>query len=152
MRLDNYLRDQGVSFEHRTHVPTYTAQDLAAAEHISGNAVAKSVVVRADDRYIVCALPASYKLDLNKLAAMLGANDCRLADEQEMAELFPDAELGAEPPFGHLYSLDTIVDRHLTEDERILFSAGSHRDAIIMRYDDFARLERPRVADISIHA
>lgn len=151
MKIDQYLQEKGVDFEHHTHAPAYTAQELAAEEHTSGDNVAKAVLVRADEDYVLCVLPASYKLDLNKVCAAVGAESCRLADENEMAKLFPDSEVGAEPPFGRLYHVPTLVDRHLTEDEEILFSAGSHRDSISMRYSDFARLEEPRVADLSVH-
>ena len=153
MKTDQYLREQGVTFEHRTHTPVYTAQELAAEEHISGRHVAKVVIVQAEQRgYVMCVLPASHKLDLIKVAYALGVNRCRLADEAEMGELFPDAEIGAEPPFGNLYDMATLVDSRLTGDDRILFNAGSHRDAIEMKFTDYEHLAAPHVADISVAA
>lgn len=151
MKTDQYLREQGVTFEHHTHSPAYTAQELAAEEHIPGKDVAKTVIVKADDQYVMCVLPASHKLDLIRVAATVGASSCRLAEESELAKLFPDVEIGSEPPFGNLYNVPVVVDTRLAEDERITFSAGSHRDAIGMRYEDYARLVRPIVADISVH-
>lgn len=150
MKIDQYLRQNGVGFEHHTHSEAYTAQELAAEEHVSGHNVAKAVVVNADGRYVLCALPAPRKLDLQKVSELVGARECRLAEEREMAKIFPDVEIGAEPPFGHLYNLPTLVDEHLAEDDWIVFSAGSHRDAISMRYEDYERLEHPQVADLSL--
>jgi len=151
MKAEQYLRDQGVAFEHHTHTPVYTAQELAAEEHVPGRDVAKTVIVKADDAFAMCVLPASFKLDLNKVAQALGAERCRLADESEMAELFPDVEIGAEPPFGTLYGIPTLVDIHLAEEDRIVFASDSHREAIAMKYADYARLSGPRVADFSVH-
>ena len=151
MKTDQYLREQGVAFEHHTHSPVYTAQELAAEEHVPGRDVAKTVIVKADGRYVMCVLPACYKLDLAKVGEALDSQRCRLAEESEMAELFPDSEIGAEPPFGNLYDMPTLVDEHLAAESRILFPAGSHRDAIEMGYDDYARLVGPRVADVSVH-
>jgi len=151
MKVDEYLSKQGVPFRSFEHPPAYTAQEVAAEEHVSGNMLAKAVVVRADKGFAVCALPASYKLDMSKVAKALKAKNIRLADEGEMAELFPDVEVGAEPPMGHLWNLPTIVDRHLAEDEEIIFQAGTHRCAIRMRYADYESLTKPKVADLAVH-
>ena len=151
MKVENYLREQGVWFERHVHQPAYTAQELAAEEHTPGANVAKTVIVRADGRHIMCVLPACYKLDLTKLRKALGASDCRLAEESEMADLFPDAEIGSEPPMGNLYDMITLVDTHLADDEQILFAAGSHRDAIEMDFSDYSRLVHPKIADVSVH-
>lgn len=151
MKTDQYLREHGVVFEHLTHSPVFTAQELAAEEHTPGKAVAKAVVVKADKQYVMCVLPASFKLDLTKVAAAMGASSCRLVNEEELGQLFPDVEVGAEPPMGNLYNLPTLVDSRLTEDDTILFPAGSHRDAIVMAYSDYARLVDPIVADFSVH-
>ena len=151
MKVESYLREQGVWFERHVHPPAYTAQELAAEEHTPGRNVAKTVIVRADGQYVMCVLPASYKLDLAKLREALHAEECRLADEGEMADLFPDAEIGSEPPMGNLYEITTLVDTHLAEDEQILFAAGSHRDAIAMDFADYERLVHPQIANVSVH-
>jgi len=151
MRVQEYLQQQHVLFQVLEHPPAYTAQEVAAEEHVSGNRTAKTVVIRADSGYAVCVLPASYKLDLDKVGRALKLRHVRLADESEMAKLFPDADVGAEPPFGHLYDLPTFVDQHLVQEEDIVFSAGTHRSAIRMKYNDFARLAEPKVADLAVH-
>jgi len=151
MDIGKYLKDENVSFEMHEHRPAYTAQEVAAEEHVSGDLLAKSVVVWADGKYALCALPASHKLDMAKVGSLLGAHSIRLADESEMAKLFPDVEVGAEPPFGNLWNLPTLVDEHLAADEEIVFQAGTHRQAIRMRYADYQRLTGPKVADLAVH-
>ena len=151
MKVQEYLRQEHVPFQMLEHPPAYTAQEVAAEEHISGDHTAKAVVVHAESGYAMCVLPASYKLDLNKVARALKTRQVRLADESEMARLFPDTEVGAEPPFGNLYRLATLVDQHLAGENDILFPAGTHRNAIRMRYADFARLAQPQVADLAVH-
>jgi prolyl-tRNA editing enzyme YbaK/EbsC (Cys-tRNA(Pro) deacylase) len=39
------------------------------------------------------------------------------------------------------------LDKSLTEDESIVFEAGTHADAIKMSYPDYARLANPKVAN-----
>jgi len=151
MKILDYLKEHGVAFEVRMHAPAYTAQEVAAEEHVSGNELAKAVTVKADENFLLCVLPASYKLDMKKVARAANAKKVRLADETEMAKLFPDSEVGAEPPFGNLYNLPTFVDEHLAGDKEIVFQAGTHRDAIRMSYADYARLARPTVTDLAVH-
>ncbi len=151
MDIGKYLKEQGVRFEMHEHPAAYTAQEVAAEEHVSGDIMAKAVVVWADGNYAICALPASHKLDMEKVAKALGCRNIRLADEGEMAKLFPDVDVGAEPPLGHLWELPTIVDEHLAADEEIMFQAGTHRHAVRMRYADYESLTQAKVADLAVH-
>ena len=151
MDIGEYLKDHGVAFEIHEHPPAYTAQEVAAEEHVSGNMLAKTVLVQADDGYALCVLPASFKLDMAKVAAAAGARKVRLADEQELAKVFPDVEVGAEPPFGSLYNLPTLVDEHLTSQQDMVFRAGTHHSAIRMKYADYASLVQPAVTDLAVH-
>ena len=94
---------------------------------------------------VMLVVPASYKVNFSWLQGIL---HCRatLDQEREFRDLFPGCETGAEPPFGNLFDLDTIVDTALTRDEEIVFNAGSHWHTIKLRYDDYARLVHPRIA------
>jgi Ala-tRNA(Pro) deacylase len=151
-KLISYLREQGVTFAQRQHLVAYTAQELAEIEHLPSSMVAKVVIVFAGPEILplmlMLVLPASHRVDLAKVAAAVGARDAWLADERELAQAFPDCELGAMPPFGNLYDLPVYVDRTLAEDQIIVFQAGTHSDTIHMAYADFARLVRPRVLDL----
>ena len=149
MKISDYLKKKKVYFSMHEHPPAYTAQEVAAEEHVSGNILAKAVVIQRDEGYAMCVLPASLKLDMDKTAAALGAKKVRLADETELARLVPDVEVGAEPPFGVLYDLPTLVDEHLPANEEIVFQAGSHRQAIRMKYADYEKSTHPKVVDIA---
>jgi Ala-tRNA(Pro) deacylase len=105
-------------------------------------------MVVADGQHAMVVMPASRRLDLARAAAALGAAEMRLAREDEFGPLFPGCDVGAMPPFGNLYGLPVWVDSTLAEDERIVFSAGTHTDTMSMRYADFARLVQPQVADL----
>ncbi len=150
MQISDYLKEKGVFFNIYEHSPAYTAQEVAAEEHISGKMLAKVVIVHAGKQYVMCVLPASLKLDMDKVAQAIGSKSARLADETELAKLFPDVEVGAEPPFGNLYELPTLVDAQLAEDEEIVFQAGTHRHAIRMKYADYASLAQPKVLELAV--
>jgi Ala-tRNA(Pro) deacylase len=146
-----YLDQHAVWYQVHTHWTTYTAQEVASAEHIPDKQVAKVVMVKKEDGTpVMLVLPASHKVDFSKLHEVLGSH-AELEQEREFHTLFPDCEAGAEPPFGNLFALDTLVDTALTEDEEIVFNAGTHQQTVRMRYKDFARLVRPRVTEFARH-
>ena len=144
-RLKSFLDANQVPYESLSHSTTYTAKGTATVMQISGREMAKTVVLRAGERgreTILAVLPGPKHVNLEKLTAALG-KPVRLATELEFSELFPDCELGAMPPFGLLYDLPVYVDESLARDREIFFNAGTHRDAVRMNYEDFARLAKP---------
>lgn len=142
-RLEQYLRENGVGFEVMTHSQAFTAQEMAAALHVPGEQVAKVVIACADEQMIMLVLPAPYRIHMEKVRALVGAEKIRLAEENEFADLFPDCATGAMPPFGNLYDVPVYVDTALTQMGDIVFRVGTHRETIKMAYDDFGRLARP---------
>ncbi|HLP08855.1 MAG TPA: YbaK/EbsC family protein [Opitutaceae bacterium] len=147
--LCDYLDREQIRYTVISHSPAFTAQEIAAASHISGRELAKTVVVRADGELVMAVLPASYRIDVETMSDHLGAARVEIAHESEFHNRFPGCETGAMPPFGNLYGLPVFVARELTEDEYIAFNAGSHTELVQMRYEDFDRLVRPRVLDFA---
>ena len=125
------------------------AAPVAATGDRAASADVVTVEVLLDGRPAICAVPATRRLDLEKLRSVTGATAATLATEGELGELFPDCELGAMPPFGNLYGQTTFVDEELRESERIAFHAGDHRSAIEIAYSDFERLVEPVPGEFS---
>ena len=148
-RLERYLRDTGIPFEAQHHARAITAQEVAAAEHVPGRMFAKTVMILADDKMVMLVAPAPYHINPEKAAHVLGAREVRLASEDEFEETFSDCEVGAMPPFGNLYGVTVCADRALTEDETIVFRAGSHTETMSVRYIDFERVVGPIVAEFA---
>jgi len=144
--IQQYLRRNRVPFERIAHPRAVSAQQLAATLHTSGHRVAKTVVLRTERGLWLAVLPASEAVDTERARHILGVSSCRTASEPEFADLFPDCELGAEPPFGQLYRLPVMVDERLSQEERLIVRAGSHTEAMELRFQDFATLEWPLVA------
>ncbi len=151
MNLIEHLRQRGISYDALEHSTTYTAQGLAALEHIPGQNIAKPVVVSTDQGFVMCVLPASFRLDPDRAAAAIGAGEARLATEDEIGQLFPDCDLGAEPPLGEPYGLPTLMDESLRDDEYVVFQAGTHEQAVKMAREDYEQLAAARVARIAHH-
>jgi len=148
-RLKAYLDENRAAYRVlSTPEETYTAQETAHKLHVSGKELLKVVVVKTDGQgFHLAVVPAARLVDLRKVAEVVGADRASLASEGEFQERFPDCEVGAEPPFGHLYGIDTLVDEHVMERGEVAFLAGSHHEAVEMSRADFERLARPKVGD-----
>jgi len=151
MRVTEFLDKSGVKYEVTEHKPTFTAQRMAAEEHEPGKYVAKPVIVKADGKCVMCVVSANHKIDLRALKKQLKAKRVELATEEDMGGIFGDCEVGAEPPFGKLYDLPTIMDKALEKDDHIMFQAGTHEKAIRMSMADYRKLAGPEVLEFSYH-
>jgi Ala-tRNA(Pro) deacylase len=143
-KLKEFLDGRGVKYVTVSHSLAYTAQEVAASAHVSGKEMAKTLVVKLDGKMALFALPASEKLNMQRVGQETGAKTVELATEAEFGSLFPGCELGAMPPFGNLYGLDTYVTDSLARDPEIAFNAGTHTEVIRMAYADFERLVTPK--------
>lgn len=130
-----------------THRTAFTAQEEAAATHVRGREWAKTVVCFADEEPILAVLPAHYHVDLERLRKLAGAATIRIAMERELSALYPVCETGAVPPLGPLFGQRVFVDRVIADDADVVFHAGTHVDAVRMRYADLAAIARPTVGD-----
>jgi Ala-tRNA(Pro) deacylase len=146
------LKQRGIRFSHSIHSPAYTARETADADRIFPQGFAKIVVYRGDNGYGMLVLPADSVADLTEVCQLLGLTEIRLATESELAELFPDCEIGAMPPFGNLFDMPVLVDENIANAEFMAFNAGTHRDVIHMKVSDFHNLVIPLVAAFAAKA
>ncbi|MFQ5787913.1 MAG: aminoacyl-tRNA deacylase [Thermodesulfobacteriota bacterium] len=123
-RLKDYLDDNNVKYVKITHSPAYTAQEIAASIHIPGKELAKTVILKANEGFLMAVLPASRKINFDLLKEVVGDEGVKLASEDELKDIFQDCEVGAMPPFGNLYNLPVYVATALSEDREIAFNAA----------------------------
>src|SRR4030042_6978596 len=122
-KLKDFLDRENIKYVNLYHSIAYTAQEIAASVHVKGKEMAKTVVVKLDGRMAMAVLPASHQVDFERLRRASGAQDARLATEQEFKDLFPGCDIGAMPPFGNLFGMDVFVAQALTQDKEIAFNA-----------------------------
>jgi len=143
-RLKQALDAAKIRYTVAEHPVAYTAQEIAAAQHVPGRQLAKSVLVLTDTGPVLAVLPAIVLVDLKKLKAFLRTKRLSIGKEADIKQHFPDVEVGAMSPFGHLYGVPVVVDRQLSGSEQIVFNGGSHTDTVKLRYSDFAALAKPK--------
>jgi len=148
VRLLEHLAQAGVAYQIIHHPVAYTAQELAAIEGVKGRSHAKVVILHAG-QIIMAVLPSDLRINFDALGQLLG-HPVRMATEIEIQTAFPDCEVGTMPPFGHLYDVPMYLDETLAQTELIVFEAGTHSDAIKMRYTDYAHLAQPTLANFAV--
>ena len=149
-KLREFLEQEKVTYSVHSHPEAYTALEIAALEHVKGRMLAKVVIVKTDaDELVMLVLPADRRVDFRKTAAVLGTEELRLAQESEFRDRFPTCDVGSMPPFGNLFGLPVLVDSLLTENDEIVFNAGTQTLTAKLRFADFKRLVQPRIASLS---
>ena len=144
-RLKGILDEAKIPYEVYNHALAYTAQEIAARQHVSGNELAKVVMIEADEQLVMAVVRGNDKVNLHIVEDSLAVRNARLATEDEFIARFPECEIGAMPPFGNLFGLKVYVDPALAKDEHIYFNAGNHVQTVCVQYKDFARLVQPQV-------
>jgi Ala-tRNA(Pro) deacylase len=147
--IKDMLDLRGIPYEERRHRAAFTARGVARREHVGGHGVAKVVVVLADWKPVELILPADRRVALERVRKLLGAAEVRLASEAEMERIFTECETGAIPPLRHWENVMVLVDDSLGDVDDLVFQAGTHEDAIRVKFRDWSRLMRPLVESFS---
>jgi Ala-tRNA(Pro) deacylase len=138
--LQRYLAAESIQYDVIPHEPTMSSTRTAETCRISGNCLAKGIVLRrGSGDYILAVLPASHHIHLADLRNQLG-DDVQMAKEAEIDPLFPDCAHGAVPPVGQCYGLPLVVDDRLEMLPQVYMEAGDHETLIRMSHAQFAHL------------
>ena len=147
--LESFLSDHDVAYTTQHHSASTSSLGTAHSAHIDEDCLAKSVVLQDERGFVLAVLPASRRLELERLRDELGRS-LRLTDEREMTRLFPDCQLGAVPPLGAAYGLVTIIDSSLEDRDEVFFEGGDHQTLVRMDGNSFLDLlENAAVADFA---
>jgi Ala-tRNA(Pro) deacylase len=145
-KIDRYLKEHHLPYEHTTHVRAVAAQRLAAAEHVTGDRVAKPVVVSIDGVLALAVVTATEKVDVDALRSATGAERVEIVPEAAFERRFEPCEVGAEPPLG-LFGMPIYADADLARQPWIVMRGGTHEDAI--RVETAAWLRAEHVTPVS---
>ena len=138
--IEAHLRLKHQGFEHHTHAVAMTAQDLAAAEHVSGRRVAKPVIVSVEGQLAIAVVAATEKVNLGALEEATG-RAVDLVPESVFSKRFEPCEPGAEPPLG-VFGVPIFVDQKLEQERWLVMPAGTHEDAIVLDTYEWMNCEK----------
>ena len=147
-RLANFLTEKSIPFEVLEHEPVYTSEQAAEVRGVSLSSGAKALICKINGGYVLFVIPGDRRLATKHVRKELGFKKFRFANEDELLEL-SGLTPGAIPPFGSLWSIQTICDLALAEEEKINFNAGDHCISFSMSFKDYQTAENPRMAGLS---
>jgi Ala-tRNA(Pro) deacylase len=149
--IETHLREHHPDYVHHAHARALTAQELAAAEHVSGYRVAKPVVVRLDGKLAIAVVAAADRVSLGTLEEATAAN-AELVPEAEFWPTFRPCDPGAEPPLA-LFGIPIFVDEKLLSEQRLVMPAGTHEDAVVLETGEWLRCEQVQpIANLGIRS
>jgi Ala-tRNA(Pro) deacylase len=137
--LQQYLADHAIEYSIMPHRPTLSSAQTVAASRIPPDSVAKAIVLKGDDGFLLAVVPASRHLDLGALRRELNRR-LGLATEAEVAKLFGDCALGAVPPVGQAYGIDVVLDDEIAGQPDIFFEGGDHASLVHVKRQQFEAL------------
>lgn len=137
--LREYLENQGTQYDLVRHPRTFTSMETAAAAHVAGDKLAKSVVLEAKDEYVMAVIPSTHHLRLETLRARFG-HPFDLVTETDIGRLFKDCELGSTPALGQAYGMKVAIDETLLDLDEIYFESGDHTQLVRMSGQNFRAL------------
>lgn len=138
--VTDYLEESGITYGVVNHpLSEGSSMQTAEAAHVSGEKIAKAVVLKDSQGHVMAVVPATHMITINKVRDVIGRN-LDLAPEADLARLFPDCASGAVPAIGPAYGLETIVDETLLAQPEIYFEAGDHREVISVQEKHFEQL------------
>ncbi len=137
--LQEYLSKNGVEYDCVAHERTGRSIRTAESSHVPADRMAKAVVLKRADNYILAVLPASRQVKLDEVEGWL-RQPVGLASEEEVVSLFPDCEPGAVPPIAAAYGLRSLVDESLEAQPEIYFEAGDHCTLVHVSGPQFHKL------------
>lgn len=150
--VDRYLRASGVEYQMVTHTASESTEATAQAAHVPQDHIAKGILLRDESGPVLAVVPGHQWLRVHAVQELLN-RPVELAAEEELAAVFTDCSLGAVPPLGPAYGLETVVDLQLFDLSHVFMEAGDHQHLVVLGTDDFAQLlagaRRAHIAEVS---
>lgn len=144
------LAERGIQYDQQEHEPVLTSADAARVRGVSLDAGAKSLLLKTrEGAFHLVVIPGSARLDLQKVAALVGAKKVHFASHDDVERVM-GCQVGACYPLGSVCGLRPIVDPTLLTQPRIDFNPGSHTHSIALASADYVALEQPQVADVRV--
>ena len=140
-RVQDFIARRGLPWDPLAHEASTCALDAAHRAHLDPAEVAKAVVLKTPQAFLMAVVPADGSVDIAALERDLG-EPVRVASERALDTLLPDCEHGAVPPLGEAYGIPTLWDPALGERRDVYFEGGDHRTLVHLDGAYFAELMR----------
>lgn len=148
--IRSLLEKNGIPYTFMEHEPGVTSEDMVAIrKDFTLSEGAKALILMTDSGFVQIVVPGDKKFSNSKLRQVIGTKDIRFASAEELAEITDGVLPGAVPPFGILFNLPVYADSGIFTNNRIVFNCGERTMSIAMSSEDYMKVVRPVVVDIT---
>lgn len=144
--LKNLLDDNGINYKLLTHERVFTSEEAARIRGVPLSSGVKAMVVKSKNGFCLVLVPGDKRIDFEKVGERIGK--AKLASPEEVFRI-TGCEVGSVHPFGILFGLRVLMDRHILDNQTVNFNAGMHEISINMSPKDMAKLINPELGDFS---
>ena len=125
-----------------------TANDAANSLKCEVGAIVKSLLLKADNGFVLCLVSGDKKCSLNKVKKITGKKDVCMANAEDVKKE-TGYTIGGVSPVGHVNTLKIMIDEKLNRFQDI-FAAAGHPNAIFkIDFKNLKEITRGTIFDIS---
>lgn len=142
------LTKKKIAFTVSEHEPVKTSEEAAKIRGVDLSTGAKAILLYADNQPFMVVVAGDRKIDMKAFKTVYGVKDLRMATPEEVKQV-TTVEIGAVPPFGHIFGIPLYLDSWLRKNETIYFNPGLHAKTIGMKESDYEKAAAPIVGEFS---
>ncbi len=130
-------------------VPTPTVEAAAQAVGTLPERIVKSILFLVNGEPILTISCGPWRVDRRSIAAYyeVGRKKVKLASPETVLRE-TGFEVGAMPPFGHLYPLLTLMDKRVLEQPSVYAGGGAENALVHLYPEDILRVTKAEVLDL----
>ena len=125
-----------------------TAKDAANSLKCEVGAIVKSLLLKAENSYLICLIAGDRRCSLNKLKKFLNKKDVAMASADEVKQN-TGFSIGGVSPVAHTSSLNILVDKSLNRFSYIFAAAGHPNCVFKITYNDLIKITNGSEKEIS---
>jgi Ala-tRNA(Pro) deacylase len=129
-KIIEFLDKNKIKYEKISHRKVFTAYDKAATLRVKPSMIGKTLILKINGDLVITLIPGNRNLDKNKFKKLAKTKRVDFISEKLMKNKFKGVKIGAIPPFGNLWKLQTFIDRNLTNQPKIIVSGGDYNWSI----------------------
>ena len=116
-----------------------TAEDAALSLNCQVGAIVKSLLLRANDNFILCLVSGDKRCSLNKIKKIINMRDVSMADAEQVKNQ-TGFSIGGVSPIGHMKKINILIDKSLSRFEYVYAAAGHPHSIFKITYNQLVKL------------
>ena len=126
-----------------------TANDAANSLKCEVGAIVKSLLLRADNSFLICLIAGDRRCSLNKLKKILQKKDVSMANAEEV-KANTGFSIGGVAPVAHIKNLDILIDKSLSRFQYVFGAAGHPNCVFRITYNQLIKITNGSEKEISV--